>query len=40
MPSTSGAERYEKLIAEAQRQVRERYALYEVFARGTTPPKA
>ncbi|HET6440012.1 MAG TPA: pyruvate:ferredoxin (flavodoxin) oxidoreductase [Anaeromyxobacter sp.] len=33
-------ERYEKLIAEAQKQVRERYALYELFAKGTTPPKA
>ena len=31
--------RYEELIAEAQRQVRERYALYELFAKGTTPPK-
>jgi pyruvate-ferredoxin/flavodoxin oxidoreductase len=34
------AERYEKLIAEAQKQVRERYALYELFARGANPPKA
>ncbi len=33
------AERYEQLIAEAQKQVRERYALYELFAKGT-PPKA
>ncbi len=33
-------ERYEKLIAEAQKQVRERYALYELFARGANPPKA
>jgi pyruvate-ferredoxin/flavodoxin oxidoreductase len=31
------AERYEKLIAEAQRQVRERYALYELFAKGAGP---
>ena len=36
----ANAERYEKLIAEAQKQVRERYALYELFAKGTTPPKA
>ncbi len=28
------AERYERLIAEAQKQVRERYALYELFAKG------
>jgi len=34
------AERYEQLIAEAQKQVKERYALYELFAKGTTPPKA
>ena len=34
------AERFEKLIAEAQKQVRERYALYELFAKGSTPPKA
>jgi pyruvate-ferredoxin/flavodoxin oxidoreductase len=34
------AERYERLIAEAQRQVKERYALYELFAKGTVPPKA
>jgi pyruvate-ferredoxin/flavodoxin oxidoreductase len=33
------AERYERLITEAQKQVRERYALYELFAKGT-PPKA
>jgi pyruvate-ferredoxin/flavodoxin oxidoreductase len=32
------AERYERLIAEAQKQVKERYALYELFAKGT--PKA
>jgi pyruvate-ferredoxin/flavodoxin oxidoreductase len=32
------AERFEKLIGEAQKQVRERYALYELFAKGTTPP--
>jgi pyruvate-ferredoxin/flavodoxin oxidoreductase len=32
--------RYQELIAEAQKQVRERYALYELFAKGTTPPKA
>jgi len=31
------AERYEKLIAEAQKQVRERYALYELFAKGSAP---
>ena len=36
----ANAERYERLIAEAQKQVRERYALYEAFAKGTTPPKA
>ncbi|HYD43517.1 MAG TPA: pyruvate:ferredoxin (flavodoxin) oxidoreductase [Anaeromyxobacter sp.] len=34
------AERYEQLIAEAQKQVRERYALYELFAKGSNPPKA
>jgi pyruvate-ferredoxin/flavodoxin oxidoreductase len=36
------AERFEKLIAEAQKQVRERYALYELFAKAKdgVPPKA
>jgi pyruvate-ferredoxin/flavodoxin oxidoreductase len=35
------AERFEKLIAEAQKQVRERYALYELFAKGKDgTPKA
>jgi pyruvate-ferredoxin/flavodoxin oxidoreductase len=34
------AERYERLIAEAQKQVKERYALYELFAKGNVPPKA